>query len=314
MAASYPTTIKSFPAKANGDYVLLTHVTDLEEEVVAIETALKTGPTALASASLSSATVSQAVFTNGSKQLVSNAITGSGNVVMSASPTLTGTIAAAAATFSTPLVVSSGGTGLATLTDKNVLIGAGTGTVAGVAPGSSGNVLTSDGTDWASSGAPSHTGNVAFPATQSASADANTLDDYEEFTWTPVLGGAGGTSGQTYIAQVGIGTKIGDQVHLSFAVLLNGKGTITGTASIQGLPFTTLTSGSGEYQGGTVSVGYQTLDTSYVAVNIIISGNVVSLALGGNTAAAITNNTALTTTNINNVTRMWGEFSYKTAT
>jgi len=52
MAASYPTTIKSFPAKANGDYVLLTHVTDLEEEVVAIETALKTGPTVMASATL----------------------------------------------------------------------------------------------------------------------------------------------------------------------------------------------------------------------------------------------------------------------
>jgi len=150
MAASYPASIKSFSAKANGDYVLLTHVTDLEAEVVAIETALKTGPTALASASLSGATASQAVFTNGSKELVSNAITGTGNVVMSASPTLTGTIAAAAATFSTPLVVSSGGTGLGTLTNKSVLVGAGTGTVASVAPGSSGNVLTSDGTDWAS--------------------------------------------------------------------------------------------------------------------------------------------------------------------
>lgn len=37
-------------------------------------------------------TASQAVFTDGSKNLVSNAITGSGNVVMSASPTLTGTV------------------------------------------------------------------------------------------------------------------------------------------------------------------------------------------------------------------------------
>ena len=47
----------------------------------------------------SSATASQAMFTNGSKALVSNAITGSGNVVMSASPTLTGTMIAANATF-----------------------------------------------------------------------------------------------------------------------------------------------------------------------------------------------------------------------
>lgn len=40
-------------------------------------------------ATITGLTASQAVFTNGSKQLVSNAITGSGNVVMSTSPTFT---------------------------------------------------------------------------------------------------------------------------------------------------------------------------------------------------------------------------------
>ena len=54
----------------------------------------------------SAATASQAVFTNGSKALVSNAITGTGNVVMSASPTLTGTIAGAAMTLSSTLGVT----------------------------------------------------------------------------------------------------------------------------------------------------------------------------------------------------------------
>jgi hypothetical protein len=29
---------------------------------------------------------------------------------------------------------------------------------------------------------------ISFPATQSASSDANTLDDYEEGTWTPSVG------------------------------------------------------------------------------------------------------------------------------
>ena len=55
---------------------------------------------------LSSLTASQAVFTDGSKGLVSNAITGSGNVVMSASPTLTGTIAGASMTLSGTLGVT----------------------------------------------------------------------------------------------------------------------------------------------------------------------------------------------------------------
>jgi len=51
-------------------------------------------------------TANQAVFTDGSKQLVSNAITGTGNVAMSASPTFTGTILAAAATLSGNLTLS----------------------------------------------------------------------------------------------------------------------------------------------------------------------------------------------------------------
>ena len=56
--------------------------------------------------------------------------------------------------------VAAGGTGLATLTANNVLIGNGTSNVTFVAPGSNGNVLTSNGTTWtsaAASGFPSGT-------------------------------------------------------------------------------------------------------------------------------------------------------------
>ena len=73
---------------------------------------------------LSSLTASRAVFTDGSKGLVSNAITGTGDVVMSASPTLTGTITAASATLSGTLGVSGlltfaslKGTGATTVTN-----------------------------------------------------------------------------------------------------------------------------------------------------------------------------------------------------
>jgi len=56
--------------------------------------------------------------------------------------------------------VAAGGTGLATLTANNVLIGNGTSNVTFVAPGSTGNVLTSNGSTWtsaAASGFPSGT-------------------------------------------------------------------------------------------------------------------------------------------------------------
>jgi len=98
--------------------------------------------------------------------------------------------------------------------------------------------------------ATAHTGNVAFPATQVASADANTLDDYEEGTWTPVVGGASGTSGQSYSNQIGIYTKIGSTVFCRFLVALSTLGTVSGNAEIQGLPFATSSSQSNRGGGG----------------------------------------------------------------
>lgn len=50
----------------------------------------------------------------------------------------------------TPLPVASGGTGAATLTLNNVLLGNGTSAPQAVAPGASGNLLTSNGTTWQS--------------------------------------------------------------------------------------------------------------------------------------------------------------------
>jgi len=78
---------------------------------------------------------------------------------------------------------------------------------------------------------------ITFPASQSASTDAQTLDDYEEGSWTATLGGAGGESGQGYSTRTGTYTKIGRQVTISIYVELNGVGTVTGNAELKGLPF-----------------------------------------------------------------------------
>jgi hypothetical protein len=78
---------------------------------------------------------------------------------------------------------------------------------------------------------------VAFPATQSASSDANTLDDYEEGTWTPIFSASGYTF--TYGSQNGYYTKIGSVVifKLYMAVsVASGSGSSQG--SISGLPYT----------------------------------------------------------------------------
>jgi hypothetical protein len=95
---------------------------------------------------------------------------------------------------------------------------------------------------------------ITFPATQSASSDANTLDDYEEGTWTPVVTFGGNSVGQSYSTQVGNYTKIGRQVFVQCFVNLSNKGSSTGDAYITGLPFTSSSSGSSN-SGGSL-VGY----------------------------------------------------------
>lgn len=62
-------------------------------------------------------------------------------------------------------------------------------------------------------------GQIKFPATQVASSDANTLDDYEEGTWTPAISFATpGNQSIVYSTQQGNYTKIGRLVTLSFVL------------------------------------------------------------------------------------------------
>ena len=76
---------------------------------------------------------------------------------------------------------------------------------------------------------------ITFPATQSPSTNANTLDDYEEGTWTPTDGSGAGLSitfnNPTY-------TKIGNLVYVKCSTIVYPT-TASGTgAKISGLPFT----------------------------------------------------------------------------
>src|SRR5678816_2263285 len=64
---------------------------------------------------------------------------------------------------------------------------------------------------------------IAFPAAQNASSNANTLDDYEEGTWTPALAGNATAGTQTYSAQVGQYQKIGKRVNIDVSILLSAK-------------------------------------------------------------------------------------------
>ena len=83
---------------------------------------------------------------------------------------------------------------------------------------------------------------LKFPATQAASADVNTLDDYEEGTWTPTIQDTtfSDAEGQTYSVQAGFYTKIGRIVFINGTINITSAGSLTGAsqAFIANLPFT----------------------------------------------------------------------------
>ena len=116
-------------------------------------------------------------------------------------------------------------------------------------------------------------GQIAFPASQSASADPNTIDDYEEGTWDAGISFSGGTTGVAYVVQDGSYLKVGNRVFLSGYFVLSSKGTSEGDVYLTGLPFTVKNADQGRSAG------------SVHPANITYSGMI--------TAAAVKNNTII---------------------
>jgi hypothetical protein len=101
-------------------------------------------------------------------------------------------------------------------------------------------------------------GSITFPATQAASANANTLDDYEEGTWTPSW--SGGLTDINYgTVRNGYYRKIGSVVHIWFGIMTNGLTVTASGLSLSGLPFT---AASGAGSNGAVNVWNVTRWTS----------------------------------------------------
>lgn len=118
-------------------------------------------------------------------------------------------------------------------------------------------------------------GQIKFPATQNASSNANTLDDYEEGTWTPSQGAAltlvGAFSSAGRYTKVGRLTTVNGFVAGATSVAVTAAGAMFG-----GLPFAS---------------NYTGIDISQVGVSIIgeaTSGSAISVYnLTGSASSAI---------------------------
>ena len=112
---------------------------------------------------------------------------------------------------------------------------------------------------------PSSGTGIMFPATQSASSDANTLDDYEEGTWTPVIVGTSTAGTGTYSVQNGRYTKIGNRVYFGVYCVWSAH-TGTGDMTMSGLPFT---SNGNNFTGVSIRYSNLTCSTGYICTPIV---------------------------------------------
>ena len=138
---------------------------------------------------------------------------------------------------------------------------------------------------------------ITFPATQSASSDANTLDDYEEGTFTPAIAFGGASVGITYSNQEGFYTKIGNLVTCQIRIVLTNKGSSSGAATITGLPFTA--AGGQAYSGIAGRISSMSFADTYGGyVNISSTSILLEEVTNAGTASDITNSDFTNGTNI----------------
>jgi len=133
---------------------------------------------------------------------------------------------------------------------------------------------------------------------------ANYLDDYEEGTWTPSVGGTA-----TYSSNVGHYVKVGKFITAWFDIRVTSIGTGS-TTNVTGLPFTAQTSAS--LQGMGAAIGYfNSLATSVFNVHGRVDNSAATLSLTGITSAVT--GSIQTTSIFGDGARVTGSLIYETS-
>lgn len=128
--------------------------------------------------------------------------------------------------------------------------------------------------------------------------DSNTLDDYEEGTFTPSITFGGGSTGIAYTSgrQSGIYTKIGNCVNISIHLQMTSKGSSTGSVQVTGLPFTA--DSNDHYIPSAVWIqSMASMSGGFPTFRVMTNSSVMDCyQLSSNTFSAITNSNCTDTT------------------
>ena len=139
-----------------------------------------------------------------------------------------------------------------------------------------GNVLVGTSTNTSGGGCLQVSNGITFPATQSASSNANTLDDYEEGTFEPTL--TPSTSGTITLSSGNLCayTKIGRVVIVNGLIDVASVSTPVGTSvTINNLPYSSNAS------------GYQRSAGATFAVNLTSGTSLANLTVGSSTTSFV---------------------------
>jgi hypothetical protein len=137
-------------------------------------------------------------------------------------------------------------------------------------------------------------GQIKFPAAQNSSSDANTLDDYEEGTYTPAPEGTG-TAGTPTGTFAGHYIKIGSQVWVTVQLVFTALTGMVGNLIVRNLPFTAI---SGSASRAALAVAFRGNFTNDFPIVVRVAENttdaVPTKADLDNTAVAIADMSATT--------------------
>ena len=157
-------------------------------------------------------------------------------------------------------------------------------------------------------------GQIKFPTTQSASADGNTLDDYEEGTWTPtVTFTTPGNLSVAYSYRIGQYQKVGGWVTVSFS-LRSSTFTFTtasGDLTVSGLPFTSHTETDGEFNGAGAFRGIT--KANFTQISASVGSNVATIRFNASGSGQIYTSVEATDTPTAGTLILKFTCSYKTA-
>ena len=121
---------------------------------------------------------------------------------------------------------------------------------------------------------------LSFAASQTASSNANTLDDYEEGTWTASQEVSGNSSISASDEQY---VKVGRMVHVSVVVTFSGSD--VDRVSIAGLPFTaTNTAAISTFFAGSAFSDFKLLVTGTTMKGSNTAGDATYTSVNGMTA------------------------------